>query len=86
MHRHRAFLACVLLLGALLLAGCAATSVVTQAPRLQLPSTLKSLPPMPPVIPDTASETEFWDWVVALWYDDLALRSTHAAVLKAIGQ
>ena len=68
------------------MAACATTPVVTEAPRLIIPASMKTCPPQPEPPPDTAADVDFWDWVVDLAAAGQSCRNTLSAVIQTIGQ
>lgn len=76
------------MLGASLLAACGATQapVVTEAPRLTIPTTMKTCPPQPQPPADSAPDVDLWDWIVDLAAAGQSCRDTLSAVIETIGQ
>lgn len=74
------------LLCALLLTGCATTPVVTEAPRLAIPETLKTCPPQPVPPPAAADDRDLATWIVDLAGAGQTCRSNLSSVMKVLAQ
>lgn len=85
MHRLRT-LAASLLLCAPWLVGCGGPPIVTEAPRLVVPATLKSCPAQPDAPADGSDDATLARWIVGLADAGQACRDTLSELVGAIGQ